>query len=394
MDGVKAVHTSALHLGRRFPNYESGAEKVRMGDIFRAFEQVLDHVVESGAHLLLVAGGLFDRLHPDRETVSFVLNGLGRINRKNPQARIVICPGEEEILVKAGGETECILSIFEHLPYVHVIGCGEKVDSVDVKVEGMEVKVASCRFDRFLEKDFRAKEAPACKKSFGIFLLNCHSRKQPGVELEEGLLRERVFAPMFGRGYRCFALGRPYGFRDLSTDEYAAVFPGSVERFDLGCDRDRKYFVEYRIASADAKPAVGAVQTGVRPVEYVSVTCAPGEKDLGSLVSKAAGAGDREAVLYIVLEGETGFGRFREFLGGEVLSALREKYAIVHLDNRLVLVDEGEEYRFGALHVGSPEDEFRRYMEGEIRQAKPGSPEQALLNELLEMGLKEIGENQ
>lgn len=388
---IKVVHTSAVHLGRRFPQLDSEAEKVRYRDVFRAFDQVVSYVIKNKAQLLLIAGDLFDRMRPAHETIEFVLSRFGEIHARSPETRIAICPGEEEVVVRAGGGVECSLSIFNHVDYVHVLGAGGGVDSVQLEWGGRRVRVSSCSFDHLVEEDFRFREVPACEREFGVFLTHCHSRRRGTAEAVE-ILEEKIFAPLFARGYRCFALGHPVGRSDLSTDDYAAVFPGSLERFDLEHDRDRKTFTAYEVGESAEPPKVSAVKVGTRPLEIVSITCTPDDNDVAGMVERMVGKGNREAMLYVVLDGQARFPVYHEFRNSDVLKRLGKDFAVVHVDTRLALLDEGEEYRFKALEVGSAEEEFKSYMKKEIAQAPPDSQEQAFLWELLEMGLREIGE--
>jgi len=60
------------------------------------------------------------------------------------------------------------------------------------------------------------------------------------------------------------------------------------------------------------------------------------------------------------------------------------------VDNRLVLADKGAGYDFNALRVGTPAEEFQRFMKREMDQAPEHSEERRLLSELYDMGMREI----
>lgn len=387
---LKVVHTSAVHLGKRFPQLDAEAAEVRFRDVFAAFEQVVDYVIKNKAGIFLVAGDLFDKLRPTHETIEFALSKFGEIHAKSPDTRIVVCPGEEEIVARVDGGLDCVLSIFRHMDYVHIIGV-DGVDSIQLTWQDKAVRVSSCPFDHLIEEDFRFREVPGCHNEFGIMLLHCLSRRRGAAESLE-ILEEKVIAPLFQRGYRLFALGHPVKRKNMSTADFAAVFPGSLERFDLEQDREKKTFTIYEIAEKGEPPEVSTSKIKLRPLEFVSVNCTPDENDLAGMIEGMTKKGRADSILYIVLDGQAKFSVYNKFRGGDLLKSLKERFAVVHVDTRLTLIDDNEDYRFRALQVGTPEEEFRAFMEREITQAQPGSQEQNLLAELLEMGLREIGE--
>lgn len=128
----------------------------------------------------------------------------------------------------------------------------------------------------------------------------------------------------------------------------------------------------------------------MRPLEYITLSCSLGEDSVPATLDDMAGSGGKEKILYLVLEGQMAFDAFNKFRNSETLASLRQRYAAVHLDNRLVLADRATGYDFNALRVGAPAEEFRRFMEREMAQATDGSEEKRLLAELFEMGMREI----
>lgn len=67
---LKIVHTSDVHL-----NDEVDGVRVR-----EAFTQVVDTVLDTGSHLFLIAGDLFDHNEIKRDTVEFVYTQLSRVS--------------------------------------------------------------------------------------------------------------------------------------------------------------------------------------------------------------------------------------------------------------------------------------------------------------------------
>lgn len=391
MAPFRVIHTSDINLGRRFPNLESEAEKLRAGDTFRVFNQMIEYVIKNEARLILIAGNLFDKMHPNRETVSSALSAFGRIHEAMPDARIVLTPGQEEVVIKKDGEIDCALSIFSHLSYVDVIGVAEEPAMLEYEFSGQKVAVGSCQASFFFEEDFKKRRIPAPKDRPGIFLLGAYSRRQGLIAIDDEFLRKKILAPLRERGYNYVALGHRHKFDVIETGEFTAIYPGSLERFNFDEDRERKCFITFEIKDGKIQPPE-TVRTAARPLEYVNLTCTVADKELESLLGDLVRRGNKDKILYITLNGQLGFEPFNSFQKSELLAKLRERFAFVHVENRLMLVDDVSNYNFEALRVAAPVEEFKRYMRREIKNARERGGEVRLLEELLEMGLKEIEE--
>ncbi|HOX27607.1 MAG TPA: DNA repair exonuclease [bacterium] len=391
MPNIKVVHTADIHLGRRFPNLDRAADRIRTGDIERVFNELTDYVVKNGVNLVLIAGSLFDKRHPNRETVSTALTAFGRIHDVLPNTRIVLTPGQEELVVNKDGEIDCSLSIFNHLSYIDVIGLGHTPETVNLNFDGVQVMVCSSPVTFFFEEDFKTRKIPAPKDKIGIYLLCNYSRRQDLLNVDNELLRERVLAPIRDRGYQYVALGHRHRLELMEAGDFTAIYPGSLERFDFDIDRERKCFITFEIADGKAQPPQ-TIRTSARQLEYVNLTCSVEDKDIEAAFRDLSRRGNKDKILYIVLNGQLTFDVFNSFQKSELLSKLKEKFAFVNIDSRLMLVDSASDYKFEALHVGSPIEEFRHFMQREIDEAREKGDEVKLLEELLEMGEKEIGE--
>jgi DNA repair exonuclease SbcCD nuclease subunit len=366
------------------------AEAMRAEDVFRVFGDMIQSVIKDRAHLLLVAGDLFARTNIQRETISRVLEWFAAVHEKLPHTRIVLTPGEDEVLVRKDGSVDCTLSVFEHLSYVDVIGRGPDCDRKVYDLNGQDVTVGSCPFELFFEPDFTPRRILPVKRGCGIFLLHAYARRRRLLPLDTNEFKERVLEPLAARGYRYVALGHNHSLGTIEHDNIMAVYPGSLERLAVDEDRGKKYFVTFTIDRNGAPGPPEPVRTRVRPLEYITLSCSLGEDSVPATLDDMAGSGGKEKILYLVLEGQMAFDAFNKFRNSETLASLRQRYAAVHLDNRLVLADRATGYDFNALRVGAPAEEFRRFMEREMAQATDGSEEKRLLAELFEMGMREI----
>lgn len=389
MASLKVVHTSDIHLGKRFPQLPGEGEQLRARDLLRVFSDIVDHSAKIEANLLVIAGDLFDHVNVPHETIAQVLASLGRFNAKCPDSHVILVPGESELLQRNVDSRDSLLHVFTHLPFVHLLGAADAPDTLRLSFPGHNTVVSAAPLDFFLSPNFKTKDVPAAKDGFGIFVLHAHTRRHAFNPDDTEEWRERVLAPLASRGYKYLALGHRHSLHQIPASDILAVFPGSPERLHLETDREKKYFVTLDVTGGVAK--MKPVATRVRPVEFLSITCAPGEDKVTPVLRSLTGPAS-ERILYIVLEGQMDDRAFAAVKQGPEIADLRGRYAVVHIDNRLILIDAQAGYDYSALRVEPPAGEFRNFVEREIAAAPAGSEEAILLKELLQAGLAEIEE--
>lgn len=391
MSKIKVLHTSNLHLGIRFPGYDGATEAMRIDDIDNAFSGLVDYVVENQVHLLLIAGDLFDKMNPRRETIKSVLDAFSLIGKKSPSTKIIITPGKEEILLTKSGELETNLSLFSHMENVRVLGVKNVPESVELELDGAKTIVTSCSMDFFFQPDFKRKKIPTTGEVPGIFILSAQSAST--LDLTDEMIRQNVLSHIRECGYGYCALGGRHKLSLLESGDFTAVFPGSLERFDFDRDRDRKCFIIFSIEDGKIRPPE-TVRSRARSLEYINITCSLTMtlEDMETALSGLGKKGDKDKMLYIVLDGQLQYDLYDVFMNSEKILKLRDKFACVHIENRIILLDGNQRYNFDALKVFTPSEEFRHTMEGEIEEARERGEEVRFLQELLEMGIREIEE--
>jgi len=393
MSEIRVVHVSNLHLGCRFPGFERETESLRIDDINRVFIDLKNYIIENSVSLLLVAGDLFDKMNPGRETISMVLDAFGEIGQRLPGTKIVLTPGREEMYVGKDGKIDCNLDVLGHLPNIRILGAGHDPETELFEFGGMKVRVTSARVDRFFERGFRKKKIADCENEPGIFLLSTCLHRGGADRISEDLLKEKVLAPIREKGYRYAALGGRQRLNLIESGEFTAVYSGGLEHFDIEQDRDRKCFVTFTIKDGEFQD-IETVRSSARPLEYINITCNADSSlsDLENAVSDLGGRGDRDKMLYVVLNGRLPADIFDIFTGGEKVRSLTERFACVHIENKLMMHDTERDYDVDALNVYSPAEEFRRTVEREIQEAEERGEDAQYYEDILEMGLREIEE--
>lgn len=92
---IKIIHTGDLHLGAKFSSFgkKSGSQRRALLD---SFKKVVDEAILKNAHLVLIAGDLFDSNFPAYETVNLVKSELKKLDEAKIFAAIL--PGTHDCL--------------------------------------------------------------------------------------------------------------------------------------------------------------------------------------------------------------------------------------------------------------------------------------------------------
>jgi len=95
MESVSILHCADLHLGAPFSGLPSNIAAERANDLRRAFLKIIELCKTEKIQLLLIAGDLFDSLHPPDALTDMVRNALASI----PGTFIAIAPGNHDAAV-------------------------------------------------------------------------------------------------------------------------------------------------------------------------------------------------------------------------------------------------------------------------------------------------------
>jgi len=112
---LRLIHTSDVHIGVKFGAFGEKAELQRQS-LLEVFAKIIDVTISSRAHILLIAGDLFDSNFPSAQSVNFIRKQLKRLNDEH--IYVAILPGTHDCLSKN--------SIFkrehlaEGLPYIYI----------------------------------------------------------------------------------------------------------------------------------------------------------------------------------------------------------------------------------------------------------------------------------
>jgi DNA repair exonuclease SbcCD nuclease subunit len=121
---MRICHLADTHLGfRQLHRVDDAGRNVREQDVYRAFSEAIDTIVELRPDTVVHAGDLFDSYHPSTAALGVALDGLRRLS--DAGIPIVIIAGNHSTPRVAAAEH--IFGVLERFGGVHVVYRGTQV---------------------------------------------------------------------------------------------------------------------------------------------------------------------------------------------------------------------------------------------------------------------------
>ncbi|MFN3360115.1 MAG: exonuclease SbcCD subunit D [Pseudanabaenaceae cyanobacterium] len=231
---MRLVHLADLHLG--FRNYSRTNNKginQREADVFKAFQQALTKIATLAPNLLLIAGDVFHKNHPDNLTLLHTYNLLQEFAQKTGIETIIIAGNHDAVKTK---DNACILELFKSIPHVTVVSHKAEV----VVYPSKEVTVACLPHSALLEAD-KLDLRPDKNCRFNVLLV--HGTIDQDLENDYG--GAHVPKELLQKDWDYVACGHFHSFRHINRFIYYA---GAIERTsnDIWKEaKEEKGFVEF-----------------------------------------------------------------------------------------------------------------------------------------------------
>jgi DNA repair exonuclease SbcCD nuclease subunit len=217
---IKIIHTSDVHLeSDTFGKSEEG-QKYR-GRIQRAFQKVVDRVIEERADLFLIAGDLFDSNRVPESGIEFVHKELARV-----PCSVVLIPGNHDCFDHR--------SIYKKVDFSSV---GSHVYTL-TKEEGETIELphldATVWGKGMIEHDHKFRPISGVSPRYRDYW---HIGMAHGYFVDEDELQRSslIFpAEIAQSGLDYLALGHVHVFSDLSQEATKACYPGTPAPLHLG----------------------------------------------------------------------------------------------------------------------------------------------------------------
>jgi exonuclease SbcD len=237
---MRVVHLADTHLGHRYltKSDESG-RNVREQDIYRAFEDAVDKIVELRPDAVLHAGDLFDSFHPSTQAMAVALDGFQTLHEAGIPT-VVISGNHSTPRYRATHHVFSLLSRYGCATAVwespQVVRVGELAITAlphHHDEESFEATVRAARPDEGAKFNVLVLHA-------GIDILPRVGAGEAGaIDLDSGLLEEVA-------DFDYIALGHFHMYQPLREN---ACYSGSLERLSFNDRAEEKVIVEVDLAA-------------------------------------------------------------------------------------------------------------------------------------------------
>ena len=345
---MRLVHLSDTHLGRaEYSAHDPDLQiNQREADIYRAFVEVVDYILNDPPDLVIHAGDLFDSIRPPNRAISEAFRQLHRLSEASIPT--VIVAGNHSTPRDRSAGT--IFELFRYIPHIRPVYGGkyEKITLGNVAVHAIPHTYSDADL-----ADSIKKLSPDSSHKYNV--MATHAAIRGTDEASWGEFKEQVIPPAaLDPAFDYIALGHYHKHLKVADNAY---YSGSLERMNIREAHDTKGFLDVRLGHLPPRH----VPTRTRKtIDLDPIDCAgAGAGDIISMLEGALPADLSGAVLRVTLDGI-------------------EDHVHAALDHRRMrdLVSECVHYEFNykwkqrdprsaskSTAIGSLGDEFRAFVE-------------------------------
>ena len=235
---MRLIHLSDTHLGRA----EYGAHDPKLqinqreADIYRAFAEVVDYILDSPPDLVIHAGDLFDSIRPSNRAMSEAFGQLYRLS--DAGIPTVIVAGNHSTPRDRSAGT--IFDLFRYIPHIHPVYGGryEKIAIGDIAVHAIPHTYSDADL-----ADSIKRLSPDASHRYNV--MATHAAVRGVEEASWGEFKEQVIPPAaLDPAFDYIALGHYHRHLKVADNAY---YSGSPERMNIREARDTKGFLDVRL---------------------------------------------------------------------------------------------------------------------------------------------------
>lgn len=349
---MRLVHLSDTHLGRaEYSAYDPELQiNQREADIYRAFVEVVDYILDAPPDLVIHAGDLFDSIRPSNRAMSEAFRQLDRLSDAGIPT-VVVAGNHSTPRDRSTGTVFDLLGYIEHVHPVYG-GKYKKIPLGDVAVHAIPHTYS----DADLEDSMRQLSPDA---SFKYNVMVTHAAIKGAEKASWGEFKEQVIPiDLLDQKFDYIALGHYHKHIRIKDNAY---YSGSPERMNMREINDVKGFLDVELGNLPPKH----VSTHVRDMI-----------DLGPIDCEGASAGDVlekfEAILPAELSGKILRVTF-DNIEGHMHAAL-DRRRMRNLVSDCIHYEANYNWKAGetagrptAASIGSLKEEFEAFMKGNDR---------------------------
>lgn len=244
---MKVVHLSDTHLGYREYHRTDPETDInqREQDVYDAFEQAVDRILELDPDLVLHAGDLFDSVRPTNRALNLATEQIARLSDAELPTVIIAGNHDTPKIVTTG----TMMQSLDRFPHVHAVtsdadevsGGYRRVEVGDLLVHA----VSDASTEEVLRERLEALE-PDPEARWNVLMLHAGIRRVAGDVFSGEFNEHHVNAEVFdGKGFDYVALGHYHKRMGLDLPEGTeARYCGATERFSFNETEYKPGFLE------------------------------------------------------------------------------------------------------------------------------------------------------
>jgi exonuclease SbcD len=285
---MKVAHLADTHLGARRLHYtDERGRNVREQDIFKAFADAVDKILELKPALVVHAGDLFDGYHPSAAAIGVALDQLDRL--RTAGIEVVVIAGNHSTPRSAALEHP--FAILERFGIHAVYGEPRRLH-----LGGLAVAAIPHDGDEEVLHGWLAAAEPDASAEFNLLVahlglsgLSRVGAGEPGsLELSGEVLEQ-------SKGFDYIALGHLHEFDRIRVN---AAYAGSLERLSSADRSKKKVFIEVDLSiEPTAEGFMQAHEISTRPQLVLAPVDASGTANLTELICASADATELEGAI-------------------------------------------------------------------------------------------------
>lgn len=291
---VRLVHIADVHLGAPLANFGEYARQ-RRAEQEEAFRRAVDAALEARAHVVTIAGDLFDTFRPEPATVNLARRELGRL--KEAGVKVFAVPGTHDSLAYAG----CVYH-HETLPFHHFFDRPTFEQPASLEIEGVPLVVYGIAYDPRRTGSGWDTLSRTAEEGIHVAVVHAACRFNPEWPIAEEDLpfREEDLA---GLGMDYVALGHYHDLRIFESEgRVVGAYSGSIEGRDW-TETGPRHVLVVEWSEPGIAPTVHPVEVQSRRLERCRVDVS-GASDETEIVAAVESRCDPERLWQVTLVGE------------------------------------------------------------------------------------------
>ncbi|MBA3422724.1 MAG: exonuclease SbcCD subunit D [Thermoleophilaceae bacterium] len=237
---MRIVHLADTHLGHRFlSKVDADGRNFREQDVYKAFNDAIERIIELHPDAVVHAGDLFESFHPSTEALSVALDGLSRL--RDEDIPVVVASGNHS--TPRYRATQHVFSLLERYRCAHAVWKAPAVTEVgDLAITAIPHQ----HDENALEAAVRAAK-PRPSARFNVLILHAGLEILPRVGAGEAgtvHLDPKLIEEL--RGFDYIAFGHFHEYKPLRIN---ACYSGSLERLSFNDRAKEKVILEVDLAA-------------------------------------------------------------------------------------------------------------------------------------------------